>query len=226
MNDKIISELKKYNEVYNKDIKPDKLIEANNAFSEQGHSGFSARYAINYIEEMLKDPVETKKILDEMLENNKDDGYGMQKVITDNIMEIYNIMKDASADEKNIIVKLLNHDPITPILGTDDEWNEVTFNGGKCKTYQNKRCYSIFKDVYPNGLSIAYDSNATCHSDDGGLSWFSSGRFGRKQITFPYEPKKENIYIYEPEEGLMPYILTDEATISKLKEIKDGDSNE
>lgn len=39
--------------------------------------------------------------------------------------------------------KLLMQEPIAPILNTDDEWNNCQF--GDEETWQNKRCYSLFK---------------------------------------------------------------------------------
>jgi len=42
--------------------------------------------------------------------------------------------------------KLASFEPISPILCTDDEWSNISSAGAFNDTYQNIRCYSIFKD--------------------------------------------------------------------------------
>jgi hypothetical protein len=109
-------------------------------FSEEGHSGFSAQYALN------------------------------------------------------ILTKLLEFKPLTPLTGKDDEWNLV--GDGH---WQNKRCSSVFKGV-----------DGSCYDIDGKVFWewqrngddgqavksYYTGYGCSTPVTFPYTPPKEPIYEY------------------------------
>lgn len=116
-------------------------------FSEQGHSGFSAGYALSALE------------------------------------------------------RLLRFKPLTPLTGEDDEWSDIS-NG----TQQNKRCSSVFR----NADGTAHDIDGIIVSDNGGITWFSSGRF-RREVTFPYTPPThaERVYI-EYKEDVPPGFVGDE----------------
>ena len=55
---------------------------------------------------------------------------------------------------KQILNRLIDGKPLTPIEDTDDIWedpNEWLNNGYGVKSYHCKRMSSLFKDVYPNG---------------------------------------------------------------------------
>jgi hypothetical protein len=120
----------------NKDI-----LQIVEVFSEQGHSGFSAGYALN------------------------------------------------------IIKRLLNWKPITPLTGEDDEWCDVpSWDDGE-NSQQNKRCSAVFRKNFDN--STAYYINGKVFSDDGGKSWFTN-RDSFVPITFPYVvPEKPERIIVE-----------------------------
>jgi len=84
--------------------------------------------------------------------------------------------------------KLLRFEPLSPLMGTDDEWTNVAEQNG-FPMWQNNRCSRIFKDE-----SGAYDSNGKVFWDwytgeDGEKykSHFTS-RDSRVYITFPYVP--------------------------------------
>ena len=118
------------------------ILEIVKAFSEQGHSGFSAGYVLSKLE------------------------------------------------------RLLRFKPISPLTGADDEWKEVHSQNG-VRTYQNKRCSSIFKDVDAQGnVTRCEDIDGIVVSDNGGITWFSSKKFC-KTVTFPYFPPlhAEKVYI-------------------------------
>ncbi len=115
------------------------ILQVVEIFSQQGHSGFSANYAIN------------------------------------------------------LINKLLRYEPITPLTGADDEWNELSYD--KDTKYQNKRCSRVFKDA--DGK--AYDIEGKIFSDDGGKSWYQS-KDSRVYIEFPYIPKTERIILKNQED--------------------------
>ena len=110
-------------------------------FSKQGHSGFSAGYAIN------------------------------------------------------LIGKLLRHEPLSPLTGEDNEWNDVSeMSGckGKDKIYQNKRCSSVFKTI-KNGKIKTYDINGKLFHDKNGTYFKSKG--SSVDIKFPYTPKTERVEV-------------------------------
>ena len=112
-------------------------------FSEEGHSGFSGRYALN------------------------------------------------------ILTKLLDFKPLTPLTGEDDEWHDVSEYSGKT-TFQNIRCSSVFKNA-----------NGECYDIDGKVFWewykdedgeavktYYSGSGCSVPVTFPYTPPDKPIYEY------------------------------
>lgn len=104
----------------------------------------------------------------------------------------------------SILEKILRYEPLSPILGTDDEWNDVSERGDGSIVYQNNRCSHVFKD----GDGQAYDINGKVfwewaerpldEDEEGypGISRFKSyftSRDSRVYITFPYTPKVEYV---------------------------------
>lgn len=112
---------------------PDEMSEAMNAhilkmvetFADEGHSGFSASYAVSVLE------------------------------------------------------KLLRYEPLQPLTGEADEWNEI----GEGE-YQNRRCSHVFKG--PDGR--AYDSEAVIFREPSGACYTS--RESRRFVEFPYKPTR------------------------------------
>lgn len=92
---------------------------------------------------------------------------------------------------KNILIRLMNHQPLTPIEDTDDMWNGVSDG-----VYQCKRMSSLFKHVdngkirySDNDRIIFFDGDISCHSS------FVNHMFNEMfPITMPYYP---SIYRYE-----------------------------
>ena len=125
--------------------------------SKQGHSGFSASYLNNMFYKAFILGKGTGWI-DELVDKDSD---GSQKMITENFYEIKNVMNriDSVSNWKWIILnKLIDNKPLTALTGEPDEWSDITDWGfkGDGKSYQNKRCSAVFKDVLDNGLEIAY----------------------------------------------------------------------
>ena len=84
----------------------------------------------------------------------------------------------------NILNALLRFKPLKPLTGKDEEWIEHSDG-----MFQNKRCYSVFKD---NKEGEAYNIDGKVFSCDGGETWYTS-RDSRVEIGFPYivtEPEK------------------------------------
>jgi len=112
-------------------------------FAEEGHSGFSGRYALD------------------------------------------------------LLTKLLDFKPLTPLTGEDDEWTDIS-DCGDSPSYQNKRCSSVFKN--PDGE--CYDINGKVfwewYRDENGQahkSYYSN--YGCSlPVVFPYMPPDKPIYEY------------------------------
>ena len=96
---------------------------------------------------------------------------------------------------KNILMRLMDDKPLTPIEDTDDDWNEVYSRDDICHTYQCKRTHSLFKDVYPDGRVEYHDNDRviTVYIDSPDSSWhngFISRLVNEKYpITMPYFPE-------------------------------------
>lgn len=103
------------------------ILDVIKVFSEQGHSGMSAAYAISCIE------------------------------------------------------KLLRFEPITPLTGADDEWNDV---GDGME--QNNRCGRVFREGYR-----AYDIEGRVFREPNGSAYTS--RDSSVEVTFPYTPSTEYV---------------------------------
>ena len=116
----------------------DNLLEMVNTFAEQGHSGFSAGYAIE------------------------------------------------------ILILLLKQEPIRPLTGEDDEWDDVTDMNDGDVLYQNNRCSRVFKDE-----SGVYDTQGKAFNDPGGCSYSNSN--SRVPVVFPYTPT--TVYVDVDENG-------------------------
>lgn len=107
------------------------LMEIVEVFSKQGHSGFSASYAISTLS------------------------------------------------------KLLDYEPLAPLTGEDDEWNDVSEAMGE-PCWQNKRCSHVFKDK--NG---AYDGEGIIFKEEDGSGYTNHN--SRVPVTFPYTPTREYV---------------------------------
>jgi hypothetical protein len=86
----------------------------------------------------------------------------------------------------SIFEKLARFEPLTPLTGDDDEWNEVGDG-----VFQNKRCSHVFKQD-----GDAYDSEGKIFREPDGVCYTSKD--SRVPVTFPYVPKRE--YIDVPKE--------------------------
>jgi len=122
-------------------------------FSKEGHSGFSASYALQCLE------------------------------------------------------KLLRFKPLSPLTGEDDEWYEHNY-GESGKTYQNKRCSSVFKE----------SKDGEAYDIDGRVFWewyrdeetgepvksYYTNRDSRVFVTFPYDVPDKPIYEYRQSDADPP----------------------
>lgn len=114
---------------------------------------------------------------------------------------------------KQILNRLIDGKPLTPIEDTDDTWNYVCEYTNGTKGYQCNRMSSLFKDVHPDGSISYHDSDCFVMIDiKSGISW-CNGTINRIMeeiigpITMPYMPqdKPYRVYgeefLYDPENG-------------------------
>lgn len=85
----------------------------------------------------------------------------------------------------NILNKLLRYEPILPLTGNDDEWQEVGDG-----VFQNIRCHRVFKE---NGQ--AYDIEGKVFKEPSGVCF--TNKNSRVEITFPYTPTTEYLGVWE-----------------------------
>ena len=103
---------------------------------------------------------------------------------------------------KDILNRLIDGKPLTPIEDTDDIWNEVSYDKENGFTiYQCQRMSSLFKNVYDTGEITYNDINAAIGVDVNTGSTFSSGLVGKivndlYPITFPYHPASKPIKVH------------------------------
>lgn len=83
---------------------------------------------------------------------------------------------------------LADFQPLGPLTGEDDEWQEVDDKGLR----QNIRCGRVFKD--PDGQ--AYDIDGRVFREPNGCCYTS--KESRVTVTFPYVPTTEYIDVPEP----------------------------
>lgn len=135
---------------------------------------------------------------------------GMQEHMNANILEIIEVFGKqghsgfSAGYALSILERLLRFKPLTPLTGEEDEWNDIGHG-----IFQNNRHSSVFKN--PDGT--CHDNDAVIVSDNGGITWFTSGRF-RKEVTFPYTVPTypEKVYI-EYTEDVSPGFTSDEFEI-------------
>ena len=96
---------------------------------------------------------------------------------------------------QSIFNRLINVQPLTPIEDTDDIWNKISDDDGYT-SYQCKRMYSLFKDVYADG-TVKYSDNNYCYCVDINdphctYTWKTASQIIEEMfpITMPYMPGK------------------------------------
>ena len=151
----------------------------------------------------------------------------MQQMITENILQIVGVFSEQGHSGHSAgyaiyaLERLLRFKPLTPLTGEAEEWNYIYTDNYGSALYQNKRCSSVFKEVDKEGNILRCDDNdGIICSDNGGITWFTTGRY-RKQVEFPYMPPKdpEKVYLKEDPDG-NEHVITDEAEIRALYEEK------
>ena len=105
---------------------------------------------------------------------------------------------------RNILMRLINELPLTPITDTEDVWDHSVLNSdAECESYQCKRKFSLFKSVYKDGSVKYHDvDRAYCIDIKTGDS-YQSGICNvideMFPITMPYYPTVNKYKIYTEE---------------------------
>lgn len=99
----------------------------------------------------------------------------------------------------SIIKRLLAYKPITPLTGNDDEWGHVSDVSGS-PLWQNKRCFSVFKDgdgqAYNIDGKVFWEWYTDKETGEKHKSYYTSSE-SRTPVTFPYTVPDEPIYEYK-----------------------------
>ncbi|MDM8204285.1 hypothetical protein QUW03_07870 [Faecalicoccus acidiformans] len=105
---------------------------------------------------------------------------------------------------KQILNRLIEGKPLTPVEDTEDTWQYGHTNTKKgCKTYQCKRMSSLFKDVYPDGTVKYHDNNRIVCAEVDSPDVYFTNQFIRRiveetigEITMPYMPSDRPTKVY------------------------------
>ena len=131
---------------------------------------------------------------------------------------------------KNILNRLIDGKPLTPIEDTPDIWGMRSDYDGKT-SYQCNRMSSLFKDVCPDGRVQYHDTNRVrcVYKDNPSIPWFngfiSSLIHEKYPITMPYSPAARPFVVYCTE-GLSDPSNGDYDTIGIWYVVKpDGESD-
>lgn len=84
-----------------------------------------------------------------------------------------------------LLTKLFDFEPLTPLTGRDDEWNEITGFADGPAMWQNKRCSKIFKEVV-NGRVECYNIEGYVFEEPDGARFTGWG--SRRSVAFPHTP--------------------------------------
>ena len=132
-----------------------------------------------------------------LLNCKSSDELNTQTAINKSILDIVKVFSDqhftgtTASYCLEILNRLLNYKPLTPLTGADSEWEDVSQYGSNDTCYQNKRYPAVFKDK--DGK--AYDVESKIFSDDNGHTWYTS-KDSREYIDFPYDvPDKPKLLI-------------------------------
>jgi hypothetical protein len=86
----------------------------------------------------------------------------------------------------SLFKKLANYEPLIPLSGDDEEWNDISDGSGETM-FQNNRCSHVFKGA--DGK--AYDIDGRIFREPNGACYTS--RDSRVYVEFPYAPKSEYV---------------------------------
>ena len=123
----------------------------------------------------------------------------MQQEVTRNVMGVFRTFSAqghsgyTASYTINLINRLLNHLPILPLTGEDDEWDYAEESAQGMMLQQNLRCSAVFRHNFDN--STAFMVEGKVFSDDGGMSWFTDHN-SNVSVKFPFKVPTEPEYVY------------------------------
>lgn len=152
-----------------------------------------------------------RETLKKELEYLEQDGDEMQKAVTKDVLEVYDVISNQGHSGfsfgyvTELIRRLVFEDGIIkPILPYEEDPDDWWCHDPKGRNYQNKRRTSVF---YDKDTGIYSDIDKCVMTDNDGETWFTTGGWCRtfKQIKPPYrfDGKKWHIYT-EPTIELEP----------------------
>jgi hypothetical protein len=104
------------------------------------------------------------------------------------MMEVFSEEEHSGASAAlavSLFEKLARFQPLTPLTGDADEWNEVGVQNGR-PLFQNRRCGSVFKEG-----DEAYDIDGRVFREPSGACF--TNKDSRAPVTFPYTPTTEYV---------------------------------
>lgn len=146
-------------------------------------------------------------------ENENDDFYEYIKACHESALKAYkSLCGDGHSGmsisvTRNILDRLISHQPLTPIEDTEDVWTEHfgMRDDDRIKVYQCKRMTCFWKDVYPDGTVRYKDNDRACgvNMNDPVIT-YQSGLITRIvdemfPIDIPYCPPNRPFKVYTEE---------------------------
>lgn len=133
-------------------------------------------------------------------QNNKDEYYSM---CLDAALEVYEMLCKQGhsgysiAVTEQILHRLIEREPLSPIEDVPDVWNEVADRKYQCNRYSG-----LFKDVIDASAQYTDVNRFVCHEVDNPNIPFHSGLVTRTldkmfPIVFPYFPEKVKVTVHE-----------------------------
>lgn len=111
----------------------------------------------------------------------------MQNHMNEHILKMVQVFADeghsgfSASYAVAVLEKLLRFEPLSPLTGADDEWNEVGEG-----VFQNRRCSHVFLED-----GQAYDIEGKIFREPSGVCFTS--RDSRVPVAFPYTPSREYV---------------------------------
>ena len=168
--------------------------------------------------EWAKKEVELAKIIE--VKDLKEGEFDYGGACYDSALKAFNsLMSDGHSGfsiglTQNILNRLIEGKPLTPIYDTDDIWDEVSYdNQNQYTMYQCSRMSSLFKYVYENGkVTYSVIDRCYCFNINEPDIRYSFGLVNNIidemfPITMPYSPANERIkvcceeFLYSPDGG-------------------------
>ena len=176
---------------------------------EDGHSGASIQMTKMLLFDMIDKLPESANVKNEekTCKNDENESCNYGDCCMASARKALQVVAESNYDPikidemKDIISRLIDWHPLTPIEDTDDIWSQSNMDSGY-ETYQCTRCSSLFKDVYPDGKVIYHDTKiCSCVDINSPKVSYTSSLVTRLMhemhpITMPFIPpvKRSNVY--------------------------------